>query len=103
MSKQGWARRLTCGAFALAALAVPATAQATTAAYSPDADARAFSNSAGGWSADTEFQNGLCVTQVTCPAIDGSYVATDGTRGAGDGFLQVSVQSLASAAPTRAH
>ena len=80
----------------LAALAVAPAANAATSDYHPDAEARTFAGSAGGWSGSSEYTNGLCIAGLTCPAVDNFHASSGGAGGAGDGYLRTELDGLLS-------
>jgi hypothetical protein len=88
------------GVAALALAVVPSTAGAADAVsvYSPDAEARSFTTTAGGFTGASE-SSGLCLLPpVLCPSIDNTHEPSGGTGGASDGFLSTSVRDLADVA-----
>jgi Thrombospondin type 3 repeat/RTX calcium-binding nonapeptide repeat (4 copies) len=92
-------RTLIAFGAALMLLAATPAANAVTTDYHPDADARTFATSAGGWSASNEHTglDGLiCLPALTCPDVDNSHVATGGAGGAGDGYLRSELDGLLS-------
>jgi Ca2+-binding RTX toxin-like protein len=89
------ARTVTAVAAAIAiSVGTASVAAAVTTDYHPTPEARAFADSAGGWTGATT--NTLCVPLITCPAVDDDYVATGGAQGAGDGFIRTDVGAVAS-------
>jgi Thrombospondin type 3 repeat len=88
------------GALALALMAslaiAIAPAQAVTTDYHPDADARTFATSAGGWTSDTDYSALLCLPGLTCPAVGNHHDPSGGTGGAADGYLESNLHGLTS-------
>ncbi len=82
---------------AMAAFAGAATsASAAVSDYHPDANARTFATSAGGWTGSSDYTNGLCIAGLTCPAVDNIFVSSGGAGGAGDGYLRSELDGLLS-------
>ncbi|MGZ5335976.1 MAG: hypothetical protein ACXWZ6_10980 [Solirubrobacterales bacterium] len=81
-------------AFAGMALSGAASAPAATSLYAPDAAARDFATSSGGWAGAAEYDNPICVGGVTCPIVGSVYVGTGGAGGGGDGFIRTDLSGL---------
>lgn len=95
--------RMSLGAAALIAtfVALAPAASAATKDYHPDAEARTFATTAGGWTGSSEYTNGLCQLQpLVCPGITNSYVSSGGTGGASDGYLRSNFSGLTSVLAT---
>jgi Ca2+-binding RTX toxin-like protein len=89
-------RALVVFGAAIALLAAAPAAQAVTTDYHPDADARSFAATDGGWDGSSDYTNGLCIGGITCPDVDNFHVSTGGAGGDGDGFLRSELESLLS-------
>jgi hypothetical protein len=53
----------------------------------PAGNASNFATGAGGWTSDEDY-DGLCIQNVTCPAVSGEFRASGGADGVGDGFIR---------------
>lgn len=74
-------------------LLAPAAAGAdTTSEYAPNAGARSFASSTGGWTNSSSFA-GSCIPPLLCPAIANSHQATGGAQG--DGFIRTAFTGVA--------
>jgi Ca2+-binding RTX toxin-like protein len=83
-------------ALAVGAVVAPAAGAATTD-YHPNAEARTFANSAGGWEGSSGYTAGLCQLQpLVCPGIDNFHVPSGGATGEDDGFLRSRFSGLSS-------
>jgi Thrombospondin type 3 repeat/RTX calcium-binding nonapeptide repeat (4 copies) len=89
-------RGLIAVAAGLAMLAMAPAANAAISEYHPDAEARTFATTAGGWSGSSDYTNGLCIAGLTCPDVDNEHVASGGTGGAADGYLESELDGLLS-------
>ena len=75
--------------------AAPA-ANAATADYHPESEARDFATTDGGWDGASNYTNGLCIPAVTCPEVDTVHVGSGGAGGPGDGFLRADMDGILS-------
>ena|GEM_PF-5416693 len=64
----------------------PASADRTVVQI--EGDGSTFAGSVGGWTSTADYA-GLCIAGASCPSMTGSYQASGGTGGAGDGFIRV--------------
>jgi hypothetical protein len=81
-------------ALATAIVAAPSAGAATTD-YHPDAEARTFADSAGGWEGSSAYSDQQCeLRPLVCPEITNSHVSSGGTGGAEDGFLRSEFSGL---------
>ena len=75
------------------AVLLAGSAQATASATDYiGGNASTFSSGAGGWSNSSDY-SGVCIPQtlgITCPAVSGSFEASGGFGGDGDGFIRSS-------------
>ena len=95
MGTRKWAGAIVIaliGALTIAA----APAQAVTTDYHPDAQARTFATSAGGWTASTDYTTLICLPGLTCPAVDNHHDPSGGTGGGTDGYLESDLDGLTS-------
>ena len=76
---------------ALGGVGAPA-AVAAESLYAPDAAAREFNTSAGGWTGTVEADNVLCDLGLTCPAMFNRFEGSGGA--AGDGFIRTEMAGL---------
>ena len=85
----------TLGSLAAFAVAIPSTALAASGAavYHPDLNSRSFFTTDGGWERGSD-TTGLCIPPLTCPAIGGGFVASGGTFGPTDGYLETTIGGL---------
>ena len=65
---------------------LPAASGAASTTYA-GGESTTFAASQGGWQSSENYA-GLCVQNITCPQIGGSYQSSGGTGGDGDGYIQ---------------
>jgi hypothetical protein len=81
---------LACCAVGL--LPVAAAGADATSEYAPDAAARGFAGSAGGWTNSSSF-DGSCIPPLLCPTITNSFQGAGGAQG--DGFIRSAFTGVA--------
>ena len=76
-------------------MTVPGTALAASGAavYHPDLNARSFFTGDGGWRGGSS-STGLCLPPLTCPSVGGGFVASGGTFGPTDGYIETTIGGL---------
>jgi hypothetical protein len=79
------------GALAAAAVAVPAQA----ATYPTQSDSVHFRTSPGGWTKTVTYGTSCPLPGITCALGQGSWVASGGSGGAGDGYLHSKFTTVA--------
>jgi hypothetical protein len=83
----------TLAAVACTAVAAWAPTVANADSYAPGANNQNFAASQGTWT-QTSASAGVCVGLLTCPVVSNTFIATGGTGGAGDGYIDTKFTSL---------
>lgn len=96
IGKRSLVTSLVAGASLLSIGSAAASAD-TVSDYAPNANSRAFTTSAGGWT-NSKTSGGLCIPVLLCPTVTSTFQATGGADGADDGYITTRQGSLLGAA-----